>query len=356
MMRARPSMRVLFRVDAAIDIGSGHLTRCAALAQGFKDKGHEALFLCRRLSGSLESWLESQGFEVLTIDPHASAGEADDAAACRRTIKRRIDWIVADHYRLGSAWEQAMAGETAHILAIDDLGRPHHCDVVLDPNLTNPVHDLYRGRVPPACALMLGPEFAPLRPEFAALRPKALSRDRGDVSRVLVFMGGSDPANETCKALDGLTMIRRPLAVDVVIGQANPHREAVEDACRRMPNARLHVQTARMAELMSKADCAIGSAGSATWERCALGLPAIVSVLFENQAAIAAAAHAAGAHRSLGWHDALDAVDYAEALLALDAGALRRMSASAAQICDGGGVDRVVASLSAALGLRSQPA
>jgi UDP-2,4-diacetamido-2,4,6-trideoxy-beta-L-altropyranose hydrolase len=351
-------MRVLFRVDASIDIGSGHVTRCAALAQGFKDKGHEVLFLCRLLTGSLKSWLEAQGFEVLTIDPCTSAGEADDAAASRRMIDRRIDWIVVDHYRLGRAWEQAMAGVTAHILAIDDLGRPHHCDILLDPNLASPVHDLYRGRVPAACALLLGPQSAPLRPEFAALRPKALSRDRGDVARVLVFMGGSDPANETCKVLDGLAMTRRPLAADVVIGQANPNRFAVEHACRRLTNARLHVQTTRMAELMSRADCAIGSAGSATWERCALGLPAIVSVLFDNQATIAESVHAAGAHRSLGWHDALDAKDYAQALLALDAVVLRRMSESAAQICDGGGVDRVVACLSIDLGrdLRSLPA
>jgi RimJ/RimL family protein N-acetyltransferase len=38
-----------------------------------------------------------------------------------------------------------------------------------------------------------------------------------------------------------------------------------------------------MAELMLNADLAVGAGGSATWERCCLGLPAIVFTVAENQ-------------------------------------------------------------------------
>ena len=41
-----------------------------------------------------------------------------------------------------------------------------------------------------------------------------------------------------------------------------------------------------MAQLMLQADLAIGAGGTTTWERCYLGLPAIVITMAENQAAV----------------------------------------------------------------------
>jgi UDP-2,4-diacetamido-2,4,6-trideoxy-beta-L-altropyranose hydrolase len=244
-----------------------------------------------------------------------------------------------------------MAAQVERIFVIDDVGRQHDCHLLLDQNYTNSIHALYSTRTPPGCEVLLGPHFALLRPEFAALRAASLSRRRARVSRLLVFMGGSDPSNETCKALHGVgRSAMANLAVDVAIGSGNPHRQAVAKACAAMDRATLHVQTKRMAQLMSEADCAIGAAGTATWERCTLGLPALITVLAENQAAIAEAVDAAGAHRLLGRPRDLTADHYARALRALSAADLAGMSREAAAICDGNGTERVAARLIAGLG------
>jgi len=159
-------------------------------------------------------------------------------------------------------------------------------------------------------------------------------------------MGASDPENETAKVLSGLTMIDQPsLHIDVVIGASNPNRNQVESACRHLQNSQLHVQTARMAELMTAADCAINAGGSTTWERCTLGLPGIVAIHAENQVEVSHAIHRAGAHWCLGWRTNLQAVDYAEAVSKLTADRLISMSIAAARICDGHGAARVSACL-----------
>jgi UDP-2,4-diacetamido-2,4,6-trideoxy-beta-L-altropyranose hydrolase len=55
-----------------------------------------------------------------------------------------------------------------------------------------------------------------------------------------------------------------------------------------------------MAKLIAEADMAIGGAGSATWERCAMGLPSIIMVLAENQNIAAKDLHSAGVVINLG--------------------------------------------------------
>ena len=66
-----------------------------------------------------------------------------------------------------------------------------------------------------------------------------------------------------------------------------------------------------MAELMLAADCAITAGGSTTWERCCLGLPALVTILSNDQAASAKSVAKAGAQIVMGWDTDLIADDYA---------------------------------------------
>lgn len=343
-------MRVLFRTDASIALGTGHVMRCATLAQGLVEAGHDVQFLCRDGAGNLNAWLEGQGFPVARLAATGTpVSQYADAGACRAAMAGQAhDWLVVDHYELDAAWEREMTVRGARLLAIDDFGRPHDCDVVLDQNYPNPTHRLYQSRAAGAGKTLLGPQFALVRPEFAKLRPASLARRGGALARVLVFMGGSDPVDETTKALAGLALAApRHLAVDVVIGGTNPHRRVITAACAKIPNASLYVQTPRMAELMAAADLALSAGGTATWERCVLGLPSLVTILAQNQATIAAAVAAAGALKLLGWYDDITANHYADALNALDARAITDMSRKAAAICDGLGVDRVISVLAA---------
>jgi UDP-2,4-diacetamido-2,4,6-trideoxy-beta-L-altropyranose hydrolase len=337
-------MRVLCRSDAAVEIGTGHVFRCVTLAHALAAAGHETTFLCRELPGNLLSWVRTQGFETISLPAATGRSEREDAQDCQSALTaRRFDWTIVDHYGLGAAWESAMAAIADRILAIDDLGRPHRCDLLLDQSCPNLEHQRYRDALPPDGEALLGPRFALIRPEFAQLRPASLRRARSGIARLLLFMGGSDPRNETCKALDGISRLgRADLKVDVVIGQANPHRSAVEAACARLSHANLHVQTSRMAELMAQADCAVGAGGTATWERCALGLPSLVTILAENQASVAQTVQAAGALSLVGRHEVVGAADYAAALDRLDGSALGAMSIAAAALCDGRGTERVV--------------
>jgi spore coat polysaccharide biosynthesis predicted glycosyltransferase SpsG len=98
---------------------------------------------------------------------------------------------------------------------------------------------------------------------------------------------------------------------------------------------------------MSEADLAIGSGGTTTWERCCLGLPAIVIVTADNQAELSEYAARLGVIERLGQAAEVRAADIGNRVLELmqDPGRMASMSARGMKLVDGLGSDRVVKEL-----------
>ena len=356
-------MKIVFRADSSIVAGTGHVVRCLALAGAARAAGWHAEFVCRAHPGHMAHWIRAQGFAVHLLPAPieaatVAAGDSyaawlgvsqqqdaiDTAAALRYSA---ADWLVVDHYALDAQWESALLGLVPRLLVIDDLAnRPHLCRVLLDQSLDLCGAARYAGLVPRACMTLLGPHYALLRPEFVAMRSQSLARRDAvqRLERVLLFMGGSDPHNETARALQGLSQATRAIQhIDVVVGQGYPFLDDLRrqvHACR-VP-VQVHVQTPHMAELMTQADLAVTSGGSVSWEKCTLGLPSLVTIVGDNQSLIAHEMAAAGAQLLLGRAEAISAEDYACALDGLDTGMLAAMSAKARVICDGQGTQRVL--------------
>lgn len=337
-------MRVALRADASVALGAGHVMRCLALADELRRQGAETLFLSRRQAGDLCALIEAHGHALGPLP--AEPGDASaDAGQCLALFDA-VDWLVVDHYRLDAAWERALRAKARRILAIDDLAdRRHDCDLLLDQNQRPEAGARYAGLLPEGCVELHGPRHALLRPEFAARRAGLRRRD-GGVERVLVFFGGADADGVTLKALAALAAPRRDeIAVDVVVGRANPRLAEIEAACQTLPGTTLHIQSEDMAGLMAAADLAIGAGGTAAWERCCLGLPCLTLGIADNQYGPAAALAEAGAQFYLGPAGAVEAPALARAIeqvIALPE-LLRHVGRQGMALVDGRGTARVAA-------------
>lgn len=313
-------MRVYIRVDSSVPMGSGHLMRCLTLAGELKESGAEISFICRNHPGNLNHLVKQKGFCLYELSGLPRQKDEDikyeneyagwlavpwqqDAGETIGVIEKhgRLDWMVIDHYGLDERWEKRLRPHTSKIMVIDDLAnRRHDCDLLLDQNLYENMEQRYDGLVPDSCKQLLGPQYALLRPEFCEARAHLRKRD-GIVRRILIFFGGSDPTNETKKALDAIKLLDRPdIAVDVVVGANNPHRDEIREICADMPNTSYYCQVENMAELMANADLAIGAGGAAAWERCYLGLPTLIIIIAENQSAATKILASTGAVWNLG--------------------------------------------------------
>lgn len=360
-------MKVAFRADAGLAMGSGHIMRALCLAGALRERGAHATFFCRELPSHLERAIAAEGHSLRVLampaaddapqDCWPAARQAADAQATREVLgDAGTSWLVADHYGLGREWEAAMRPAARRVMAIDDLGRMHDCDLLLDANLHARPLKRYEGRVPATAQCLLGPSFALLRPEFAAARQEMRTRG-GAVRRILVFMGGMDAGNATGTALEAIALsVPRGTALDVVIGTSHPARAAAEAFCAGWSGATCHVQTDRMAALLAACDLAIGAGGGATWERCCLGVPTLALALADNQRTLLGPAAAAGLVYTPDGPvpDAARLAIHLRALL--DNEALREaLSAAGLEAVDGRGARRVAAAMAAAL-VRVRPA
>ncbi len=354
-------MNVVFRTDATSQIGTGHFMRCMTLAEEMKHHNIHIRFVSRDLPQYLRDMLEAKGMEFVSLENSSAplmagdlahsywlkASQEQDAQATKQALSgQKWDWLVVDHYALDARWESALHPSVRHIMVIDDIAdRRHDCEVLLDQNLYSDMQERYAGKVPTHCRLFLGPRFSLLRDEFRESRKQARPRN-GQVKRILVFFGGVDACNFTGRAIEALTGVEgKALQVDVVIGMQHPYREQIEMLCK-LQGYHCHVQTKRMAELMANADLAIGAGGSAMWERCCLGLPALSVCVADNQRKQIAEAAEQGLVYALFNDDNLVNTLQSHISLLVENEPLRKLiSKTAMQEVDGLGVNRVAAAL-----------
>ena len=295
-------MRVVFRVDASLQMGTGHVMRCLTLAQVLKGNGVDAEFICRKHKGNLINKIRSSGFNVHELEifedievgnklAHShwlGATQQQDANDCIDVLKaEKPDWLIVDHYALDEQWQKQLKPYYEKLMIIDDLAdRKHQCDILLDQTFGRQQED-YSEFTPKGCELLLGSQYALLRPEFSKWRAYSIERrSKPEFKQLLINMGGVDVDNVTESILDELKICNLPndMNITIVMGKSAPRLESIRAKADALPyKIVVKADVDNMAEIMANSDIAIGAAGATTWERCCLGLPTILIVIADNQ-------------------------------------------------------------------------
>lgn len=320
-------MNIVIRADASVHIGSGHVMRCLVLAQGLTAQGHQVRFVCRSQTGDLVAFIESKDFCVYSLAPVnielIPTTSADYAAWLQVPWQQdaqdfllqvdTADLVIVDHYALNADWQQRIQQAlNCKIMAIDDLVRHHHADLILDQTLLrksdeyqsdhhashntsdhtghHTVHHSCHHKGHHSGQVLTGCDFALLNPQFSYYREQALANDvRASRPRLLLSMGGIDQPNATLSVLTALAdmpTLLRPL-VTVLLGPRAPHYRQVKAFCLQNDDWICHLDFVdNMAALMLQHQVAIGAPGTTSWERACLGVPSIIIPLAENQQTI----------------------------------------------------------------------
>lgn len=342
---------LIIRADADARMGIGHLMRCLALGQGWKDAGGQVIFITACSNERLLQHLYDEGVAVHQLErPYP---DVQDWQVTERLLAEHPEaWLVLDGYHFYSDYQRRVKEAGYRLMVIDDLAHlPHYyADIVLNQNIH--AEDL-RYSCEPYTKLLLGTKYVLLRREF--LKWRGWERKILDVARrVLVTMGGSDPANVTLKVIQALQRLEIDgLEAVVTVGESNPHYDELQCAVRasRLP-IRLESYVTNMPELMAWADVAVSAGGSSCWELAFMGLPSLILILADNQRAAAERLATAEVAVNLGLYEFRCAAEIAHSLSPLlrERDKRAEMAQRGQELVDGNGVVRVATALASSSG------
>lgn len=342
--------------------------RCMTLAEQISERGFEPVFYSAVPEGY---WQETliQKYKTFIIEPSSRdesqteskvglfstwkiAEQIADARACLNWIQEigidALSWVVLDHYCLDAKWEAVIMNgtpcrNTCRLLNIDDIhSRIQTCNILVNQNVTQITGErLYREMVQDSCLCLLGPRYALISRVYGLMHEGTPART--ELRRVLVYFGGGEVNPYISLALKALSQpATEQLFVDIVGSQSF---ESLPSETKRLVQNRgridYHNSLPHLAGLIARADLAIGSAGSTTWERLCLGLPSILFTLDENQRSPSEFAFEEGAAVLCPSNTSPDELGRIIRKLA-NSDTLHQMSTKAARLCDGLGGKRVV--------------
>ena len=330
---------ILFRCDGSHRLGLGHVVRCLALAQVFHNEhgrrcvfalreGDEGVALIRRaqfaveFAGDLLSTLQYESW--LTDLSH----------------RHRAGLMIVDvRDDLGPDILNKLREKRVVVAVLDD-GSPRRlaADFVFYPPVPGVAQLDWTGF---SGRWYAGWEWIVLRPEFTQAKHRAVN---GAQPRLLVAMGGSDPAGFTLKAMAALQRVPTTLAVTVVCGAAFRDKVALADqVAPSHHDIVLLNNVSDMAAIMAQQDLALVAFGMTAYELAALGVPALYLCLTDDHVQSAQASAAAGFGVNVGRYDGISNERLADEISTLieDVGRRARMSAAGLRLVDGRGAQRI---------------
>jgi UDP-2,4-diacetamido-2,4,6-trideoxy-beta-L-altropyranose hydrolase len=341
--------QVLFlRSDAGPQIGIGHAMRLLALAQAWIDRGGQAVIGMSDTVPPVVDRYRSEGIGVLTMgQDRGSMLDADETVEV--ALEQGATWIGVDGYWFDSPFQDRVVGSGIPLLCVDDEGLAEHyrARLLVNQNL-HADRALYplRGEDAPT---LLGPQFAMLRREFRLGAQAARGETSTVARRILVTLGGADPAGATATVLRALQYLTiEGLSAEVVVGAANSRYDELDVLASALSlRVRLTRSVEDMVPLMRAADIAITSGGTTVWELAAMGVPSIVGAVAEIEVALLRGLGQFDLFEGVGWFRDLGARELAARIQALALDMPRRiaMRRGARSIVDGAGADRVVSEM-----------
>lgn len=255
------------------EIGTGHLMRVKGVLRPLMDAGLEPCLAADSLDGSVMP-LCSEYKEIIRFSKGDVQGFAD-------AVKRLAPaFALFDHYFIGPELESPVRA-FAKVAVVDDLERRHDCDLLTDSGFFKTGEE-YRGKVPGECRLLCGERYSLIRPEFKGAAARRPARTR---LRVLVNYGGADPAHACLRALKSVIAARLYEKYDftVLSGISNPDHDELSSLASAIPQIEVLRSTSHVADLFVQCDMAMGAYGGMFKERMCAGLPALNTVIADNQ-------------------------------------------------------------------------
>ncbi len=270
-------MRLFIRTEASPQIGMGHFMRCFAIAEEASGRGIKVTFLLNDIGEAVEARLAEIG--AMGVVVNGALGSTADFMVMNAMEFASDDWLLIDSYAASEDYI-SLHKNAVRVAVVDDLNalEDFDCDMLINPAQSARRVDYQRKT---RAKLLLGADYALIREEFHTWRLPADGQPF-----VSVMFGGSDPKGltaETVKCLNAC--LDDEVTIRVIAGPANQHLGSLRKLAIDLPRMQLHESPESVAQFLYGSQLVITAAGGSVGEVAAMELPALVLVVYDNQAA-----------------------------------------------------------------------
>ncbi|RMH08885.1 MAG: hypothetical protein D6704_02245 [Nitrospirae bacterium] len=294
------SPTIVFRCDGSPEIGLGHVMRCVVMANEFREHcGYAPVFVMRYDTVGIQI-VQERGFSVITPATHECR---DDPLWPRALLTHlKVDLLVLDVR--DPVPRTALRGLRANgvlVTVLDDISDQRlEADFAFYPPVPQVARLDWTGF---SGKRFVGWEWIVVQPPMAL----PSRRPRRDSPRVVVTMGGSDPAGFTLKTVKACDALHQQVEIHVVLGPGFCHQPAFDDLRKEVKQCmHVHRGVRNLSTLLAEADVVVGAFGVTAYEIAAVGVPGVLLCATPDHVESASAWMAAGFGISLGLGSVVD--------------------------------------------------
>ena len=336
----------VFRLDAGINTGFGHLSRCLSLAEELLNHASVTLIVKSDSKLRVENFIQENSIATLKTDLNFLSlndnWETEMKILNQKVVKEK-GFLILDHYKVNETYQLTIKDLGIKWLQFDShANQKFYGNIVLhaSPGADTEKYTSLAGNAD--VKFLLGPEYAIINKKFSDKRKRVKAREK--LNKIFVCFGGGDDGGVTYNCLRLINKkLFDSLFFHVFINTENQYLNAIRLLSSKHKNIKIHINTSSTEEIMANCDAALIAPGTLSYESSCLGLPMILITLADNQNINAIGWESIGAGINLGEKNnfSKEKLNTAIELLINDPDQLWSMSNNCLSAVDGFGAMRV---------------
>jgi UDP-2,4-diacetamido-2,4,6-trideoxy-beta-L-altropyranose hydrolase len=262
-------MRIFILTEGGLHIGFGHVTRCLAIYDAFREKKIDPLLavngdetVAHLMNGSIRKMYANWVCEPEALLDHM----------------RNADIAVVDSYLADEEFYRKISETVRTPVYFDDTMRiDYPRGIVINGNICAEELNYPQRK---DITYLLGSQYVPLRKEFRDVPEKKIRRS---IKTVMIASGGNDIRNLTPWILKTLNKKFPEYIKKVVIGDGFKNKACIDGFVDKKTELVMCPDAKKMKEVMLESDIAISTGGQTLYELARVGVPTIAIAIADNQ-------------------------------------------------------------------------
>lgn len=264
--------KILFRVDASVVMGYGHILRCISLANYCIERSIPCLFILKDSDEKVEAILQNNDLAYKIIRDESDILKIDEDQPGRIVVLDVNNPVLFKKGNDYSSYISLLKQNSFTVVAFEEMTEDvFPSNLVIIPYVGA---DVTKHGDTADTKYLLGPSFFVFREEFLNA-PKFIINDT--VKDIFICMGGSDPDMLTEKILAWIAAYPLGFNLNIVFARLSDVRKTtIEKILQGYKGAyQIHVDPSFISSIIASSDMGIINSGLIKYETSVLGLPCI---------------------------------------------------------------------------------